>query len=480
MQRAIGSIFGASLAMGLMTTSAYAGGFASARFGGEHGHPTTDNATAIYYNPAGLALGAGTRVIVEGLIAYRDASYKRPAGSIDNPASTNEAGTPADAESANAGTATLGNIITSPFAGVVSDFGVKNLGVGLAVFAPFGGQASWDKNDAYKDSEAYPGAVDGVQRWATMDGTIKEIYLSTAASYRLPGPRISFGVSASVISESVDTVRARTAIGTDDLVSGTGSLIEGRSHIDVSGITFGAGAGVLWEPMDDAFIGLSYQSQPGFGETTQSGDLNVKLGNSAATTSDIDFLQELPDVFRFGARFKPKSNIEVRFSADFTRWSVLKNQCFVDPDNSAANCTLDSNGGNIPGTTTGVVINIPRYWQDTYGARVGGSYWLDQDKELVAGLSYDSNAVPDKSMDPTFIDMDKVIATVGGRFRIMDNIRLNASYTHVHYITRKVAVRDRDGMGDGIGFDTPSAVPDHGGTYKQMIGLLNLGVEYQF
>ena len=31
---------------------ASASGFFVARFGGEHGHPTTDNPTAMYYNPA--------------------------------------------------------------------------------------------------------------------------------------------------------------------------------------------------------------------------------------------------------------------------------------------------------------------------------------------------------------------------------------------------------------------------------------------
>lgn len=462
-----------------MTTSAYAGGFASARFGGEHGNPTTDNATAIYYNPAGLALGSGTRIFVEGLIAYRDASYKRPEGAIHN-IEDGATGTPTEAISANAGTATLSNIITSPFLGVVTDFGVENLGVALAFYAPFGGQASWDKNDEYKDSVDYPGAVDGVQRWATMDGTIKEIYLSAGAAYRLPGPRLSFGVTASLISESVDTIRARVALGNDDLVSGNGTLLEGRSHIDVSGITFGAAAGIMWEPVDDLHLGLSYQSQPGFGETTQTGDLNFKFGNSAADTSEIDFLQELPDIIRFGARYKVQPNLELRFSADYTRWSVLEKQCLLDANDSAASCALDENGGNIAGVTSGVVINIPRYWEDTFGVRAGASYWLSEKTELAYGLSYDSSAVPDKSIDPTFIDMDKLIATLGGRFRLSDSLQLNASYTHVYYFTRKVAVRERDASGEDIGFSPPSVVPDHGGTYKQMIGLLNLGAEYQF
>src|SRR5690606_41508603 len=66
-----GITLGVALAGGLWSSSAEASGFAAARFGGEHGHPTTDNATAIYYNPAGIALSKGTHVFVDATMALR-------------------------------------------------------------------------------------------------------------------------------------------------------------------------------------------------------------------------------------------------------------------------------------------------------------------------------------------------------------------------------------------------------------------------
>lgn len=458
--------------------SASAGGFASARFGGAHGHPTTDNPTAIYYNPAGLALKTGTRLFVEGLLIYRDASYERPEGAITNVAD-GEVGTPTDAVSTNAGTASVTNFLASPFLGVASDLGVENLGVGLALFAPFGGQANWDKNNEYQDSELYPGAVDGVQRWSTMEGSIRELYVSSGVAYRLPGPRLSFGASFSLVSESVNTIRARNAAGTDDIVTDDGSLVEGRSQIDVSGVTFAAGLGVLWEPLDDLHIGLSYQSQPGFGETTQTGVLNTKLGNTTSSVADVSLLQELPDITRIGARYQAQESLELRFAADYTRWSVLTKQCIVDANDAGANCALDGNGGAVA-ETQGVIASIPRNWKDTFGVSAGGSYWLDEDKELAGSLSFDSNAVPDETIDPAFIDMNKLVATFGGRFKLVDDMLLNVSYSHVLYFERDVDVRERDAMDEPIGFAAPSAVPDHGGTYTQMVGLVNIGMEYMF
>ncbi len=473
MHRLLSGLIGFST-LCLGASHASAGGFASARFGGEQAYPTSDSPTAIYYNPAALALGTGTRIFAEGVFVYRNVEYTRPVEAIDDVGN----GTPTEAVTANSGKATLSNTLVSPFLGVATDFGVENLGVGLAFFTPFGGQADWDQNDEYRDSEAFPGAVDGVQRFSTMQGLLREVYISGAAAYRLPGPRLSFGASFSVVSQSVNTIRARNASGTDDIV-GPAGLLEGRSHIDVKSTTIAAGLGLLWEASDNFSVGLSYQSQPGFGETSQSGDLNTKFGNNPASTSAIDFVQELPDITRFGLRYQPKDNLELRFAADYTRWSVFRYQCIKDATNPTSNCDFDDNG-RATDKENGTVVNIPRYWNDTFGLRIGGSYWLDEDKELTAGLTYDSSAVPDRSIDPSLLDQDKIVGSIGGRMKINDNMIVNLSYTHVYYVELNVAPRELDTEGNAIGFDVPSVVPDHAGVYKQYLGLINLGLEYQF
>lgn len=477
MHRYLGGLIGFSTVLFAGVGVASAGGFASARFGGEQAYPTSDSPTAIYYNPAALALGAGTRVFAEGAFIYRNIEYNRPVESINNVAD-GELGTPTNAVTANSGQASLSNFLVSPFLGVASDLGVENLGVGLAFFAPFGGQADWSQNEDYRDSEEYPGAVDGVQRFSTMQGLLREVYLSAGAAYRLPGPRLSFGASFSVVSQSVNTIRARNASGTDDIVGPIG-LIEGRSHVDVKGTTVAAGLGLVWEASDDFSVGLSYQSQPGFGETSQEGNLNFKFGNNDSDTSAIDFIQELPDITRLGFSYRPKKNLELRFVADYTRWSVFRYQCLKDAEDPGSNCDFDDNG-RATDKTQGVVVNIPRYWEDTFGLRGGVSYWLDEDKEITGGLTYDSSAVPDRSMDPSLLDQDKMVGSIGGRMKLNDNMLVNLSYTHVYYIDRDVAPRERDADGNEIGFDAPSVVPDHAGTYKQYLGIINLGLQYQF
>ena len=65
----------ACLAGGLAAPApAFASGFAAAEFGGDLGNVVTTNPTALYFNPAGIALGEGTRLYVSGVGGGRRAS----------------------------------------------------------------------------------------------------------------------------------------------------------------------------------------------------------------------------------------------------------------------------------------------------------------------------------------------------------------------------------------------------------------------
>ena len=59
------------LVLSAAASPARGGGFLTAHYAGEQGHVATDNPTAIYFNPAGLALGVGWRIYAEGLLAWR-------------------------------------------------------------------------------------------------------------------------------------------------------------------------------------------------------------------------------------------------------------------------------------------------------------------------------------------------------------------------------------------------------------------------
>jgi long-chain fatty acid transport protein len=437
----------------------------------------TDSPTAIYYNPAGLALAVGTRVFVEGTFALRMLTYDRAQGAIDHPNAT--PGTPD--VNANAGEANLSNLIISPFIGVATNLGVENLGLGLGFYTPLGGQATWDKNEAYEGNTMYVGAVDGTQRWHNMEGYIRSSYVTLAGAYKFPFG-LSVGLGANAVLSSINTIRAANPDGTDDLVGVGGRHQEGRSWLDVTDLTFSLGVGVAYSPPSrpDLVIGLSYQSQPGLGEMTLEGQLTTKFGLTPASTTDVETHQEYPDIIRLGAKFKPMSSVELRLWGAYERWSVFKQQCIVNATVETRSCEFNEDGTPTTGTA-GVLFNIPRDWEDAFSVRASGSYWVNKDFELQLGVGFDGNAVPDEMLETSLPDWNDITATVGTVIGLMDgNLQINASLLGVFSMTRTTDPRPRNGTEVEFQYVPPSRLPDGAGEYQALVLVLQVGVGYRF
>ena len=136
--------------------------------------------------------------------------------------------------------------------------------------------------------------------------------------------RVSIGISGNVVMSEVKTIRARNSDGGNDIE------LEGRSLIDVSGITGSLGVGIIGEiEPEKVWIGFSYQSQPGFGETALKGTLTNNLSGSLEPAADVKLLQSLPDVYRLGVRARPVKEVELRLFGDVTNWSVFDRQCII-------------------------------------------------------------------------------------------------------------------------------------------------------
>ncbi len=469
----------AATAASLLASPALAGGLVVARFGGEHGHPTADNPTAIYYNPAALSLGAGTRLFIDGTFAWRAYSYERPPEAVGQvldgagqPGGL-QGGTPSgDGVRANSGKGDLFNVLASPFLGVATDFGVEGLGVGAAFYVPIGGQSKWNEQD---DVAGFPGAKDGSQRWWVTEGTIRSLYFTAAAGYRIKPARLSLGLGINAVKSEIYTTRARNGDGTDDLINrstggdGTSTadrLKEGRATVDLKTWDLAVGAGLLYEPIDGMYVGLSYQSQPGFGEQKLEGDSRKILAQSTDITSKAFATQQMPDIMRWGWRWRDGLN-EYRLFGDYARWSVFDEQC-IQSEDSTTQCDL---------------ANIPRNWEDTIGVRAGYSRWITDAVELYVGAGYDQNAVPDETLEPALYDAEKVTAGLGGRFTMLDDsLGIAATYTQVIYFDRTTDAWPRGDNGKLVpqGAFATAANPNSAGTYKQAIGVFNLNVQYAF
>src|SRR5450432_1943816 len=444
------------LGLGLLTAfaprQARASGFSVAHFASEHGHPTTDNATALYFNPAALTLADGLHVFADLSVAVRRVTYDRPRAPTDAP-------DPPDAPGANVGRAELVNRLVNPVLAASLKLGKLSLGAGF--FTPFGGMVSWDKRPAFAGSR-YPGIVDGVTRFQSIEGDIVTSQFSLGGALRVAGTGLSLGVSGSALRSWIDDVRAWSNGGND-------VTIEGRSLLQVSGYAVGFGVGALYEVTPNVlWLGLSYQSRPNVsGGMRLHGSLDNNL-SGAPSSAHVDMAYDLPDILRWGARYRPRQNLELRAFGDYTRYSAFKNQCVVQ---AGQPCDLGPNGAETMG---GLVLqNVPRDYHDSFGVRLGASIWPSSSFEFFSGMGYESSAVPDSTFDPGLPDFSGVSFALGGRLALSRRVHTALSYTHFVYVPRDVHSHLAQ-------FASPSQSPDTSGHYTQQVGVGNVNVDVAF
>lgn len=461
----------AMTAMAVMATpsEAEASGYLTARFGADYGTPAMPNTYAIYFNPAALGGTKGTTITGDLSLTLRWASYQRPYDALSPQTSdVNDA----NYQAANVGKANLLNLLALPFAGVNTDFGTDWLRGGFAVYVPFGGMATWDKRDAIANT---PGTVDGVSRWHNISGQILAVYNTFAVAANV-GHGLSIGASVSPIIHHVATIRARNVNGSDDTFNKQGGLEEGRSYLDATGVNLGASFGVYYEATKDLHFGLSYISQPGFGDTRINGTLRAQSGAQSETNDKIDFIQTYPDVVRFGATAQLDEKWDIKADFEFVRWNLFKRQCIVKEGNE---CDVADDGKDL--SNGRVILNIPRNWNNAIGLRVGPGYKLNESTELFGSLGLTTPAVPKETIDASTIDAFRIYATAGARFALTKSLALGVSYNHIYFMDVDTKGKSTQDLPDQPGGDyNVSRSPSADGKYKSQIGFVNANVAYTF
>lgn len=447
-------LLGVAWCIALWHGSAGASGFSVAHFASEHGHPTTDNATAVYFNPAALSLSDGAHAFADLSVAARRVTYERTGSATDAP-------DPPDARGANVGRASLVNPLVNPV--LAGTYALGQFSIGAGFFTPFGGSVSWNQRGAF-DGSRYPGIVDGVQRFQSIEGDIVTSQFTVAGAYRVARTGLSLGLSASVMRSWVDDVRAWSNGGND-------VTTEGRSLLSASGYAAGFGFGLLYEVMPDRlWLGLSYQSRPNVsGGMRLHGSLQNDIGGPSS--ANIDMIYDLPDVIRWGIRYRPGRagpKLELRLFGDITSWSAFENQCVVKRGEP---CNLGPNGSEPMGGQ--ILQNVPRDFKDSFGVRAGVSIWPTRPLEFFSGLGFESNAVPDRTFEPGLPDWNGVSFALGGRYAFTPRIHAALSLTYFAYIPRDV----HSGLAQ---FSSPSQSPDASGHYTQQVGVANTNVDFAF
>jgi long-subunit fatty acid transport protein len=434
-----------------------------------HGQPELANVYAVDFNPAALGGMHGTNIVVDGALAFGYVAFDRTPPL--SPSMSNTATSPNRAQYAatNTGPNTASSQGFIPFLGASSDFGSRTFFAGIAAYAPFGGSIKWQPASRWANNAAFPGAVDGPQRWQSISVVDTSTAVTAAFGARFFDDCLSFGIALSAYSHQVQLDKAFNSDGTDDVTGPTGLLKEGRVYLNVSGVNYGASAGAYVVPDEERRLrlGASYTSQPGFGRMRLPGTLEQRLTTTPSGSTDVDLLQSYPDIVRLGAAYHVTDDVDLRLHGQYVRWSVFANACVV---HRGQPCDLYPDGSAV--TQGKIIANDRALFRDTGALHAGIGYWPQPRAEIFADLGFDTSAVPTSSEGRTLFDAFKGIGTVGLRYTFSPHVAVAASYTAVYYLPATVTYQAQ--------WPSPSAQPYADGSYASHLQFIDANAAVSF
>lgn len=371
---------------------AYAGGFnvyyASVRANGMVGAFTAmaNDASTIYYNPAGLAK-------VEGISVVGGVSFVAPRTTFRN---LTEEIAPYGAEA---------NLVENTF-------GVPNIHVsyqitdgltfGVNVNVPFGLGTQWE-SDWIGQNEA-------------IESGILSVFVNPSVGYTLP----DFGIGDLHVGVGLQAIVA----GDVQLNQGVGnfSSVSGASEFNLEGDlvdpVFGFNFGILYEPADLIAIGFNYRSEmtPTFSGTTEYTNLPGELFSTTTGSTTLNF----PASWNVGLNVEPMENLNILLDYVWWGWSTYE-AIIIELDDPVAGF-----GGNQ-------IVNN-RDYEDTFQLRLGAEYGLGETVKgltVRGGLAFDQNPIPDNRLDPSLPDTDRYVWSLGASYAVADFLNVDVAFSRI-------------------------------------------------
>lgn len=514
------------LALLALSAPAHAASLDLVEVGGAFGSPAATNPTALWWNPAGLAVAGGTQFFVEGAPALATVNATRTNPDYGElPAQPNPE-FPTTYDYGGTEKFTFTGVV--PFVGVSSDLGVKGLGVGLSMSAPTGVGASSTSQD-------------GPNRYQMREGAVQTVHFTAGAAYQLRD-KVALGAALSLIDGSyyanLDTTTypdLAWAVA-DELGSATpptsfqdgyaenlgyatttvfGGDKAGGGHGRLKDLATTFSLGLHVTPLKkerlldlavsynhgyrldtEGELSLHFRCPPSYDGISRFGAETAGLcnpdtgeGNVVQGTGKIGF--DLPGRVQFGVSSSPVDALRLEVMGAYVFWSV-----FTDYD---IETTVKADAIPIDDAAaaeeTAALVSQKRQWardnRDTFWLGVDGKYMFTPVVGAGARVLYDRSAIPDAVVSPNNFDADTVMVTGLLLVNPIERIGIGLSAGHYFLATRTVTdspysidiARANPGA-DDFYLASPSAgryfFPSANGTYQGSITRFGLSVRGTF
>jgi long-chain fatty acid transport protein len=425
------NLVGVGLVAGLLTVpaAARAAGFALAEQGASGmgnafagAAASAEDASTVFFNPAGMGLLPGAQIILAGHAVDFKAKFS-DAGSTLPPAGGGVL--PIGSTNPDAGGTLF--IPNAYFALPVGD----KLAFGVGANAPFGLKTEYD--------DPWIGRFQGIN--------------SELTTYNI-NPAISFKVSPAVlIGVGVNYQHADAELTNAVILA---PATEGRAKVDADGNAWGWNAGVLFHLGEDMRIGVSYRSALDYtlegttSVTTLAGAPVAPV--SGPTKIDITF----PDSASLSAVQKFGPQWELLGDITWTHWSEIGT---VQAINS----------------TTGAPRDLLEFqFDDAWRLSLGATYRGAGPWTFRGGVAWDQSPVKDEFRTVRLPDADRVWVALGARWQAAGGLFVDVGYAHLFVDDAPINL-SRSQL--PVAAATTSVVK---GSYDSSVDILSLQVGYTF
>jgi len=345
---------------------------------------TAEDASTIWYNPAGMVALPGTSLSVTANVLRTSYDF-RDAGS------TGAFALPGTGEGGDGG-----GIALVP-QGYISTAIGDNVRIGVALNVPFGLKTEYDSG------------------WRGQFVALK----SEAKSYNV-NPSIAYKVNDTVwLGAGVDYQYFSTTL------TNYAGPVAGLAELNAHDTGWGYNLGLMLNASPTTRLGFAYRSQirydlQGTANFSGGGGLFNSQAHADLTVPEnasVSFFSSVSDRW------------DVMASAVWTHWSRLQTLTVFRASPSAL------------GPTGSVVAQLPFNWRDTVMFALGTNYkWSDKFK-IRFGAFYDPATSNDATRTPRLPDERRILLAVGGRYSMTANDSIDFGYGHE--FVNDAAINDR-------------------------------------
>lgn len=375
-----------------------------------------DDATTVYFNPAGMLQLDGHQAAVSLSDVYIDSK-------LNNANSQAAFGQPLGREGGNAG-----GMNWVPSAYWTSKLG-ERFAAGIGVNAPFGLKLDYDNGwmGRFQAKRSEIKTLNVNPSFAFRIGDV--VSVGAGANYQRIDAKLTSAVNYSaVIAQQLPALVANGTITPAQAAALTvaNAGLEGHTAVEGDDAAWGFNVGILLNFSDNARIGLAYRSSI---EYTVEGDVRFVAPPTPEPVGTAI-------VAAASAPGAPLSNggvyveLEVPASTTLSYWQRLGSRTELMAD------VAWTEWSSIPELrvvrTNGTTLSVtPEDWRDTWRAALGLAYTMNSKWKLRTGVAHDQTPVPDSTRTPRLPDGNRYWIAVGAAWSITDRATIDFGYTHL-------------------------------------------------